>query len=84
MVSGPKLIKLPTNEEKTTYLVDTYHKNYGFPQCLSAIGSTHITINTAQKMKFSINDFFRILSHLLKKSLMENSLCSEKNKQLTL
>ena len=41
-----------------------------------------LTLNTAQKMKFSIKDFFskcdqigsflRIWSHLLKKSLMEN------------
>ena len=40
------------------------------------------SVNTAQKMKFSIKDFFskcdqirsflRILPHLLKKSLMEN------------
>ena len=28
--------------------------------------------HTAQKMKFSIKDFFRLWSHLLKKSLMEN------------
>ena len=42
----------------------------------------YVTSNTAQKMKFSIKDFFSnrdqiriflwILSHLLKKSLMEN------------
>ena len=49
--------------------------------------------NTAQKMKFSIKDFFRkcdqirsflqIWSHLLKKSLMENFafLCSVKEKK---
>ena len=29
-------------------------------------------INTAQKMKFSIKDFFRIPLHLLKKFLREN------------
>ena len=43
-----------------------------------------VKLNTAQKMKFSIKDFFskcdqirrklRIWSHLLKKSLMENSI----------
>ena len=39
-----------------------------------------INIYTAQKMKFSIKDFFRklrIWSHLLKKSLMENSIFVE-------
>ena len=47
--------------------------------------------NTVQKMKFSMKDFFsicgqiisflRILSHLLKKSLMENNfLCNAKEK----
>ena len=44
---------------------------------------------TAQKMKFSVNDFInkrdqirrklRIWSHLLKKSLMGNFLCSDIN-----
>ena len=47
-----------------------------------SITATKLTTNTAQKMKFSIKDFFskcnqtrrklRIWSHLLKKSLMEN------------
>ena len=47
-----------------------------------------IRTNTVQKLKFSIEDFFskydqirsflRIWSHLLKKSLMENFLCSAK------
>ena len=49
----------------------------------------HIAINTTQKMKFSIKDFFRklrIRSHLLKKSLVEKLLfCAVKrtNKSLT-
>ena len=44
--------------------------------------TSELTLHTAQKMKFSIKDFFskcdqirnllRIWSHLLKKSLMEN------------
>ena len=39
------------------------------------VTSCSYIVNTAQKMKFPINDFFsfmRIWSHLLKKSLMEN------------
>ena len=45
-------------------------------------------VNTAQKMKFSINDFFskcdRIWSHLLKKSIMENFIfCVVKCEEFT-
>ena len=51
---------------------------------MSAIYSTAASVPTVQKMKFSIKEFFskcdqirrqlRIWSHLLKKSLMENSI----------
>ena len=49
---------------------------------IALVNSSHTHTLTAQKMKFSINDFFskceqiriflQICSHLLKKSLMEN------------
>ena len=48
------------------------------------VTSCSYIVNTAQKMKFPINDFFsfmRIWSHLLKKSLMENFIfCAVKCK----
>ena len=37
IVLGPELTKLPTSEEETSYLVDIYYENHGFPQCLGAI-----------------------------------------------
>ena len=56
--------------------------------------SEHAILNTAQKMKFSIKDFFsklnqvrsflRIWSHLLKKSSMENFFCAVKTVQMGL
>ena len=43
------------------------------PECAPEYYYQYVLIFTAQKMKFSIKDFFlRIWSHLLKKFLMEN------------
>ena len=77
-------------------IFDSFHVNSSFPDCLKTLKTEksnnenclNVTVHslskhyTAQKMKFSIKDFFskcdqirrklRISSHLLKKSLMEN------------
>ena len=67
--------------EKTPYL-DNFHA-VGLSSVFTH-SALNQSIHTAQKMKFSIKDFFskceqirtflRICSHLLKKSLMENSI----------
>ena len=55
---------------KTSHLLQVFN-----PDELSVSTGIFI-INTAKKMKFSITDFLRIWSHLLRESLMENPLCS--------
>ena len=72
----PLLLVLNAN----TYLKYDFQDNFVLKKFLKEVVST--MIDTAQKMKFSIKDFFskcdqihsflRIWSHLLKKSLMKN------------
>ena len=69
------------NKELITHGNNEVEK-HNFNQRKSPIFIDNVNINTAQKLKFSIKDFFcncdqiysflQIWSHLLKKSLMEN------------
>ena len=70
------------NHRKKYYWI---YKTYGSVSGKVKIKKSFLSAITAQKMKFSIKDFFskcdqirrklRIWSHLLKKSLIENFIC---------
>ena len=72
------------NETLCTDLYKVYHNLWQTPV-------SELLTRTAEKMKFSINDFFskydqirrklRIWSHILKKSLMENFIFSAVTKR---
>ena len=61
---GPRYIRLPTSEEEVMEKVENFHSQYGVPQCIGAIGGTHIDIKAPshnptdyinRKSRYSLN-----------------------------